>query len=273
MDLAHFACGSFGGVGGIVVGHPLDTLKVRMQVCKRGGACIDVIRSTIAWGGYGAFYKGITSPLAASSLITAVAFGSKANMEKYLLQRTNARSALVGSSIFAGICVAPIYCIFEFAKCQVQAGNHTSPFQCLRSTYMRSNHGVRALFPGLSLVFAREIPSTSLYFVSYDLLRYHSNFSLFTHATLGPMFSGGIAGVFAVAIVHPIDVLKSRYQILPYKTRIASVARELRQTPQWWALGLSAAILRAFVANAVVFLGYEKARKFLDSRMRDTTEL
>lgn len=260
MEAGHFVCGTLGGMSGIIIGHPLDTIKVRMQVCQQGGSYMNTFRS-IAGGGYGAFYRGITAPLAATSFVTALAFGSKGNMEKYLKRHTDAQTALIGSAACAGLSVAPINCIFEFAKCQVQAGNFSSPLECLRSTC--NQHGVRALFPGLSLVYAREVPSMVLYFVVYDMLR-RSQTPIFTHETLGPILCGGTAGSLAMGLVHPIDVLKSRYQVVPHGSDIRTVAEVMRQSPQWWSLGLSAALPRAFVANAVCFLAYEKARKWID---------
>jgi len=260
MDVGHFVCGTVGGMSSTMIGHPLDTLKVRMQMCKRNGGFLSVFRSTVAWGGYGAFYKGLTAPLAATSLVTAVAFGVKGNAEKVLLERNFGReTAVVGSAFIAGVAIAPISCCFEFAKCQAQTGKFTSPLECAVQTV--KTHGVRALLPGFSIVLARDVPSMGLYFTLYDRLK-RSQSGILTHETIGPMLSGGIAGTAGMCLIHPIDVIKSRFQLAPYGTSIPHVVKELRKIPRWYALGFSAALPRAFVANAACFYAYEKTRQW-----------
>ena len=65
-SLRSFAAGGVGGVCAVVVGHPFDLVKVRMQTAERGvyNGAIDVVRKTIAReGARRGLYAGVSAPL------------------------------------------------------------------------------------------------------------------------------------------------------------------------------------------------------------------
>ena len=53
--LRSFAAGGVGGVCAVVVGHPFDLVKVRMQTAEKGvySGAMDVVRKTVAREGLG----------------------------------------------------------------------------------------------------------------------------------------------------------------------------------------------------------------------------
>lgn len=65
-QLRSFAAGGFGGVCAVVVGHPFDLVKVRMQTAEKGvySSAIDVVRKSIARDGLRrGLYAGVSAPL------------------------------------------------------------------------------------------------------------------------------------------------------------------------------------------------------------------
>ncbi|KDO17215.1 hypothetical protein SPRG_17366, partial [Saprolegnia parasitica CBS 223.65] len=68
--------GTVGGVAGIVAGHPLDTIKVRLQTqCHTSSHGISSsIRAIAASEGFRGFYKGMLSPILSNAPINAVVF-------------------------------------------------------------------------------------------------------------------------------------------------------------------------------------------------------
>jgi len=61
-----FAVGGVGGLFAVVVGHPFDLVKVRMQTAEKGvyTGAIDVVRKTIAREGLArGLYAGVSAPL------------------------------------------------------------------------------------------------------------------------------------------------------------------------------------------------------------------
>jgi solute carrier family 25 carnitine/acylcarnitine transporter 20/29 len=58
--------GGFGGVCAVVVGHPFDLVKVRLQTAEKGvySSAIDVVRKSIARDGLRrGLYAGVSAPL------------------------------------------------------------------------------------------------------------------------------------------------------------------------------------------------------------------
>lgn len=65
-QLRSLAAGGFGGVCAVVVGHPFDLVKVRLQTAEKGvySSAIDVVRKSIARDGLRrGLYAGVSAPL------------------------------------------------------------------------------------------------------------------------------------------------------------------------------------------------------------------
>ncbi len=58
-----FLAGTTGGVAQVIVGHPFNTLKVRLQTSTRYTGGMDCLRSTLKEEGAKGLYKGIGPPL------------------------------------------------------------------------------------------------------------------------------------------------------------------------------------------------------------------
>lgn len=64
--LRSLAAGGFGGVCAVVVGHPFDLVKVRLQTSEKGvySSALDVVRKSIARDGLRrGLYAGVSAPL------------------------------------------------------------------------------------------------------------------------------------------------------------------------------------------------------------------
>lgn len=64
--LRSLAAGGFGGVCAVIVGHPFDLVKVRLQTAERGvyTSALDVVRKSIARDGLRrGLYAGVSAPL------------------------------------------------------------------------------------------------------------------------------------------------------------------------------------------------------------------
>lgn len=65
-QLRSFAAGGFGGVCAVVVGHPFDLVKVRLQTSEKGvySSAMDVVKKAIARDGLRrGLYAGVSAPL------------------------------------------------------------------------------------------------------------------------------------------------------------------------------------------------------------------
>ncbi|KAJ8953249.1 hypothetical protein NQ318_015830 [Aromia moschata] len=79
----YFICGGFGGICTVLVGHPLDTIKVRLQtmpIPKVAGesplytGTLDCFKKTIKNEGVRGLYKGMGVPLVGVAPIFAISF-------------------------------------------------------------------------------------------------------------------------------------------------------------------------------------------------------
>ena len=58
-----FLAGGAAGVSAVLVGHPFDTLKVRLQTSNEYKGLFDCFQKTIAKDGVRGLYRGMVSPL------------------------------------------------------------------------------------------------------------------------------------------------------------------------------------------------------------------
>lgn len=66
QSLRALAAGGVGGVCAVIVGHPFDLVKVRLQTAEKGvySGAMDVVRKTIAREGLArGLYAGVSAPL------------------------------------------------------------------------------------------------------------------------------------------------------------------------------------------------------------------
>ena len=69
-------CGSFAGIFLCLSGHPLDSIKVRMQNSKVKLTLGGAIKSTFRKEGIVGFYKGMGAPLVTIPFINSIIFSS-----------------------------------------------------------------------------------------------------------------------------------------------------------------------------------------------------
>jgi len=68
--------GGFGGICAVLVGHPFDLVKVRLQTAEKGvyTGAMDVVRKSLARDGFKGLYRGVTAPLLGVTPMFAVSF-------------------------------------------------------------------------------------------------------------------------------------------------------------------------------------------------------
>ncbi|XP_076623870.1 mitochondrial basic amino acids transporter isoform X1 [Colletes latitarsis] len=258
MALDFFA-GCVGGCAGVVVGYPLDTIKVHMQtqdyrnpIYKGNWHCF---RTILAKESVAGFYRGMSSPMAGVAVVNAIVFGVYGQTQRQIPNPDSLTAHFIAGTV-AGIAQTPICSPIELTKTrmQLQVSNtrFSGPFECLKHIY--KYEGSRGVFRGLSITFLREAPSFGVYFLTYEsLTRTRDNEPISTTCML---MAGGLAGTASWTLTYPLDVLKSRIQA--YSDRYAGMLDCFRQTVKAEGYsclykGLSSTILRAFPTNAVTF--------------------
>jgi len=72
-----FLSGGFGGMCLVFVGHPLDTIKVKLQTSSKYSGMSDCFKQTVKAEGVRGLYKGMAAPLVGISPIFAIYFWGK----------------------------------------------------------------------------------------------------------------------------------------------------------------------------------------------------
>jgi solute carrier family 25 carnitine/acylcarnitine transporter 20/29 len=283
-----FLSGGFGGMCVVFVGHPLDTIKVRLMTDTKHEfkGAMDCFRKTIARDGFFGLYAGMSAPLVAVTPIFAVYFwGFDKGKDIAAWAKDKPKSDIgVDGMIFAGgfsaIPGTMIMVPGDLLKVKLQVERNkpaaeqrfTNPINCAQ--LILKEEGPAGLFKGTALTLLRDVPGSVAYYTTYELLKEKLKNTMpkrpdGSASPLAIMLAGGFSGVTNWLVAVPPDVLKSRYQAAPvgtYPGGLRQVARELfaQEGAGAFFKGLGPALVRAFPANAACFLGMEVSRKAMD---------
>ncbi|XP_056664277.1 mitochondrial carnitine/acylcarnitine carrier protein-like [Monodelphis domestica] len=282
-----FLAGGFGGLCLVLVGHPLDTVKVKLQTqpktlsgqLPRYSGSLDCFRQILVSEGIPGLYRGMAAPLVSVAPILATCFFGFGLGKK--LQQKNPDEVLTYPQLFAagmlsGVFTAVIMAPGERIKCllQIQAASkerkYNGTWDCVRKVYQEA--GIRGIYKGTVLTLLRDVPANGMYFMTYEWLKdilTPEGKSVHDLGALRILTAGGAAGIFFWVMAIPPDVLKSRFQTAPagkYPNGFRDVLKELIAQEGVTSLykGLTAVMIRAFPANAACFLGFEVALSFLN---------
>jgi len=278
-----------GGVGGaclVLVGHPLDTIKVRIQtmVIEPGkqapySGTFDCAKKIIAKEGALGLYRGMGAPLTGVTPMYALCFFGYGLGQKLFCDENSFKDlklfdiGLAGAA--SGLFTTPILAPLERVKCclQVQAAQEggtkfKGPMECGKFLFQQG--GFKSVNRGFMATMLRDSAGSFFYFGAYEYLKYHlTPEGKSGPGVLGTLFAGGMAGIANWIAALPIDTLKSKLQVAPegqYTNGIRSVFTEVIKKDGIGSLyrGFGTVMIRAFPANAACFLGYESAIKFMN---------
>jgi hypothetical protein len=192
----------------------------------------------------------------------------KCNLQVLTAARSLGASAPVAALPAPAYAVSGVLATTVRTEAAVAAMVRPGPVSVARA--LLRTEGVRGLFKGLPSLWARDIPFNFAFLGSYEAFC-----GVFTWATgddrraLGAaptLAAGGLAGMVGWSLVFPMDVVKSRMQTSPVGTSALTVARTLlrEEGPRALYRGCSAAVARAFPANAALLLGFELSHRLFN---------
>ncbi|KAL8751227.1 MAG: hypothetical protein Q9199_006571 [Rusavskia elegans] len=290
--LRSFGAGGVGGVCAVLVGHPFDLVKVRLQTAEKGvySGAIDVVRKTVAREGLvRGLYAGVSAPLVGVTPMFAVSFWGfdvGKSLVRSFSPSTNSQTPFTIAQIsaagfFSAIPMTLITAPFERVKVllQIQGQKNLAPGEkpkysggvdVVRQLYKEG--GIKSVFRGSAMTLARDGPGSAAYFATYEYVKRRltpkdeaGNLSGELSLT-AVMTAGGAAGVAMWIPVFPIDTVKSRLQSADGRPTIGGTISGLWRSGGLKAFfpGIGPAMARAVPANAATFLGVELAHKAFD---------
>lgn len=278
-----FIAGMCSGVMKNAVGHPFDTIKVRLQTAPPGQfkGPMDCVMKTFVNEGVRGFYKGFTPPLVGWVLMDSVMLGSlqiyRRYIKEYLFPNEPKMPLLghmlagVGSGWTVSFVAAPIE---QFkARLQVQYDTktrvYTGPLDVVQKLFKTS--GIRGIYSGL---FSTMVFRTNFIFwwTSYDIFTgWFETYTSLSKPSIN-FWCGGLSATVFWIFAYPADVVKQTIMT-------DNPIRSQKKFPRWidaarhiynlnglrgFTKGFGPSILRSFPANAAALAAFEAAMRFFD---------
>lgn len=304
--LDDFIAGWIGGACSVVVGHPLDTVKTRLQAGKGYKNTLHCVLTIYRKETVAGFFKGMSFPLASITVYNSVVFGFFSNTQRLISKYRYGDGRhpcsmldLTVASMLTGLVSVGLGAPVDLVKIRLQmqtqtllaenlhlAGNtnipvhsvsvpaqrlYRGPIHCISS--ILQNEGILGLYRGAGAMVMRDVPGYALYFIPYTLLCDLMK----PDATANPhpcsiWLAGGVAGSISWVTATPADVVKSRMQAdaqlqRKYKGILHCISHSYKtEGAQVFFRGASVNAIRGFPMSATMFLTYELSLQFFRSR-------
>ncbi|PKX98038.1 mannosyltransferase complex subunit MNN9 [Aspergillus novofumigatus IBT 16806] len=287
-DYKGFVAGVFSGIAKLSVGHPFDTVKVRLQTSKEGHfkGPLDCVLQTVRKEGVSGLYKGATPPLVGWMVMDSVMLGSLTLYRRLLLENVFSKPAIRSltpfasyqadpktlpsfghgiAGILAGTTVSFVAAPVEHIKARLQIQYaadkskrmYSGPIDCLKK--LLRTHGIAGLYRGLcaTILFRSNVGASNQF--------------------LGRGMSAQIFWLTS----YPSDVVKQRLMTDPMGGALGDGERKFRRWKDaaravyhergwrgYWR-GFVPCFLRAFPANAMALVAFEGVMRSLPCGFRD----
>ncbi|WLF80164.1 hypothetical protein PVL30_003939 [Lodderomyces elongisporus] len=276
-----FVAGMASGVMKNLVGHPFDTIKVRLQTSPKGmfNGPMDCLLQTVRKEGVLGLYKGFTPPLVGWVLMDSVMLGSlhvyRRWCKEFIYPEDKKLPLLghiiagLGSGMTVSFVAAPIE---QFkARLQVQYDSKTrlysGPIDVAVKLYKTS--GIRGIYSGL---FATMMFRTNFIFWwgSYEIFtQWFEEHTKMSKPSIN-FWSGGLSATVFWIFAYPADVVKQTIMTdspVPSQKKFPHYMDAVRYIYETRGLrgftrGFLPSILRSFPANAAALAAFEAVMRF-----------
>jgi solute carrier family 25 carnitine/acylcarnitine transporter 20/29 len=274
--------GTIAGINVTLVGHPFDTLKVRLQTQPHTNpiysGLVDCFKKTVKWEGFfNGLYKGVQAPLMGQMFFRANLFLAFGEAKRYF-SNYGQRSLRVIDYYYSGAIAwafgALAECPIDFFKTQMQiqiiksktikdyVPEYTSMSDCFSKVIKRN--GIFGAYQGFVPHLLRNVPGGALHLGTFEYVRLISaekrNCKVHELPIKYNLLAGSMGGILFWLVMFPMDVIKSSIQgDSPIKENrrfhgIADVATKLYSEGglSRFYRGFSPCMLRSVPANAVL---------------------
>uniref|UniRef100_A0A2M4CZE1 Putative small calcium-binding mitochondrial carrier n=1 Tax=Anopheles darlingi TaxID=43151 RepID=A0A2M4CZE1_ANODA len=219
------------GACGLLVGHPMDTIKAWQQNSNygMGNAMYNII---IRNNGLKGFYRGMYFPLLSNGALNSVVFAVYGAQLRYLQKHTRSdrlRKAYWRKHVFiagsvAGLAQVFLACPIEVVKVRLQTLSFIGhPWACLKDIFRRE--GMAGIYRGITPMMFRDVFPYGVYMYVYEYMleierRLHRlNNERAAGASIGGALqasliatAGAVAGIASWLFIVPFDVVKTVMQ-------------------------------------------------------------
>lgn len=274
MIAKDLTAGTLAGFAGLIATHPLDTIRIRMQIQTYP----KMYKTWVHWGvravqreGFRGLFKGVISNSCGFAPSFSICFASKEFWHRAMkpIQISEDWKSYI-SGWFAGFVWCSTWVPAELLKCRAQANkkeyiNYTTAMkEILRES------GPKGLYRGFWATVIRDVPCCGFWFWTYEYICRHyikpddSPSKVYTIKVI----AGGLAGCMDWIPTYPIDVIKTKIQIskeeVPPSMWETSVKFYRLQGVRFFFKGIIPTCMVAFPCNAIVFVTYDEMMELFE---------
>lgn len=261
--LAALFSGALYGVSNAVVGHPLDTVKTKMQVVKdyKGQNMTNSVKLLYKLEGVKGFFRGIIPPILGGSLFRSAQFAAfealYTKLDKHPIYAhsipftAGLEPRIILGGIASGTARAIVECPFEYSKVQRQTGQSWK---------------VGNMYQGFKVLWIRSVGLMTTYFTMVDFFR--RNTKAYKHQ-YGIFFMNGLCACFGFIAIWPFEVAKNHIQSLQKVEEKHTVKEILKKRIQKDGIihgiyrGSLPGLLSVYIRNGVAMMVMIEAQKLI----------
>lgn len=231
--LESIVAGSISGMSSVMLCHPLDVIRTRLQTNQQSQTLKQCFNSIRSEGGIASFYRGFWGPFASQGMYKSIIFGTNTLSIEHLFHNKQTSFSVFVSGFISGsvnsFVVSPIELIRtsqilgnnHIAATATIASDRITPRAAIASTSSSSviktliaDHGVLCLWKTVLPTALRDGPGVGFYF-----LVFHKSKSILSsvnesyQSTVSPavikIISGSLSGVAFWLWALPVDVVKT----------------------------------------------------------------
>ncbi|KAJ9095290.1 hypothetical protein QFC21_005656 [Naganishia friedmannii] len=295
--MTHLVAGGLAGLAEACICHPLDTIKVRMQLSKsrkaRGlkplgpwATAQQIVARETPMG----LYKGIGAVVTGIVPKMAIRFAS---FEAYKNALSDADGKLKPKGVFlAGLLAGATEAVLvvspmEVVKIRLQAQQHSLADPLDIPKYRNAAHaaftivreeGLSTLYRGVALTALRQATNQGVNFTAYQEFKrlaksYQPAYANVELPSWQTMILGLVSGAMGPFSNAPIDTIKTRIQKASKEPGETALSRLTKVTvtmfkeegPAAFYKGILPRVMRVAPGQAIVFTVYERVKTILDS--------
>ncbi|CUS10417.1 unnamed protein product [Tuber aestivum] len=226
--MADFYAGYISGIFAILVGSPLDILKVHLQsrssspFSSPSTTPSSPLSSTPLFPTVTSYIRGTAGPLLGNGGLNAILYCTYNRILSLLSAPQQPRQSSLAAIWVAGAAGGALSCVFgapvELVKVRAQIRPGENSYEVARGVVRRE--GVRGLYLGGLVMGVRDSVGCGFYFWAYEYIK-----RLLRHeevagggqdqqmAGMKILLAGGVAGCISWLLVYPLDVIKTRVQV------------------------------------------------------------
>lgn len=167
--------GTTAGVISNIISHPLDTVKVRIQLSPTPLPLLKCVRDLYKFEGARGFFRGMASPVLSRTPLSAILFITQGQARRFFDKQPQLNSSTKHflSGFFAGFCYTNCAFIFDLMKVRMQERKQFDLRYSDEIKRIYKEDGLKGFTRGYHGMLLRDGPGFGVYFAGFEYIKMH----------------------------------------------------------------------------------------------------